>query len=51
MSRLWDANDFCLDLENWTSVILSQGNDAPNVHSVSYGWQGPLSQVRACGSE
>ena len=37
--------DFCADLKNWTSLLLAT-DDVPLVHSVSYGWQGNLSQVQ-----
>lgn len=37
--------DFCKDLGNWTDIIL-QDTTGPNVHSVSYGWQGNLTQVQ-----
>merc|ERR1719272_1500118 len=37
-------NDFCADLKNWTSVLLA-ATDIPWVHSVSYGWQGNLTQI------
>jgi tripeptidyl-peptidase-1 len=40
----WAGQDFCADLNNWTSKILSS-DDAPLVHSVSYGWQGNVSQL------
>lgn len=40
----WKANDFCHDLNGWSSEILSD-DDTPSVHSVSYGWQGKLSQL------
>lgn len=40
----WKENDFCHDLAQWTTEILSE-SDGPLVHSVSYGWQGPLSQL------
>merc|ERR1719188_403509 len=36
--------DFCGDLQQWTSAILAN-DDAPLVHSVSYGWQGEVSQI------
>ena len=36
--------DFCNDLNQWTSNLTST-SDIPLVHSVSYGWQGNLSQV------
>lgn len=41
---LFAGQDFCLDLKNWTDMILAT-DTAPRVHSVSYGWQGNLSQV------
>jgi len=41
---LYASMDFCGDLENWTSAILANDN-APLVHSVSYGFQGPLMQL------
>mmetsp|Transcript_34801 Transcript_34801/g.48567 ORF Transcript_34801/g.48567 Transcript_34801/m.48567 type:complete len:692 (-) Transcript_34801:106-2181(-) len=36
--------DFCADLKNWTTLLLSD-QDSPQVHSVSYGWQGNLTQI------
>ena len=39
-------SDFCADLQNWTTLLLSD-EDSPRVHSVSYGWQGNLTQVCA----
>lgn len=42
---LYDGMDFCADLENWTSTILKDDN-GPNVHSVSYGWQGNLTTLQ-----
>lgn len=39
----WKEMDFCHDLNGWTTEILT--TDVPLVHSVSYGWQGPLSQL------
>ncbi len=42
---LYANQDFCADLENYTSTILS--DEQPSlVHSVSYGWQGNLTQVQ-----
>jgi hypothetical protein len=38
------SNDFCGDLKNWTSMLLAS-DDVPLVTSVSYGWQGSLSQI------
>lgn len=46
-TEFWErypTNDFCLDLLNWTQTILGS-DDAPLVHSVSYGYQGNLSQL------
>merc|ERR1712232_51231 len=40
----WKGMDFCADLKNWTNSILAM-EDPPLVHSVSYGWQGNLSEV------
>merc|ERR1712137_561665 len=40
----WKGMDFCGDLQQWTSAILAN-DDAPLVHSVSYGWQGQVSQI------
>jgi tripeptidyl-peptidase-1 len=40
----WQNFDFCQDLKNWTTTILND-QDPPVVFSVSYGWQGPLSQL------
>lgn len=36
--------DFCADLKNWTTLLLAT-DDVPWVHSVSYGWQGNLTQI------
>jgi subtilase family serine protease len=41
---LFAGQDFCADLKNWTDTILSD-DAAPLVHSVSYGWQGNLTQL------
>ena len=38
------GNDFGADLNMWTSNLTSMDN-TPLVHSVSYGWQGNLSQI------
>merc|ERR1712113_234771 len=45
----WKGMDFCADLQQWTSTILAT-DDAPLVHSVSYGWQGEVSQI-GCKSD
>ena len=37
--------DFCADLVEWTNKLLADAN-GPNVHSISYGWQGNLTQVQ-----
>jgi len=42
---LYNSMDFCGDLANWTAAILAD-DDAPQVHSISYGWQGNLSQLQ-----
>jgi hypothetical protein len=42
--------DFCSDLVAWTSLLLNQTNP-PLVHSISYGWQGDLSQLNCHTSE
>ena len=41
---LFNSGDFCGQLLNWTNTILAT-QDAPLVHSVSYGWQGNLTQI------
>jgi hypothetical protein len=41
---LYNSMDFCGDLKNWTSTILTTA-DAPLVYSVSYGWQGNLTKI------
>jgi tripeptidyl-peptidase-1 len=38
------SNDFCADLHNYTDTLLT-GTDTPIVNSISYGWQGNLSQL------
>lgn len=40
----YPGNDFCKDMNEFTSQILGT-DDAPFVFSVSYGWQGELSQL------
>ncbi len=37
-------DDFCSDVQAWTTLLLNT-SDIPLVHSVSYGWQGDLSEV------
>lgn len=46
---LYSAMDFCADLKNWTSAILSEGDDAALVHSVSYGLQANLTSPSVSG--
>ena len=41
MTGYYQSMDFCGDLQNWTSAILAD-DKGPNVHSVSYGFQGNL---------
>jgi subtilase family serine protease len=45
---LYDPSDFCADLKNWTTTMLAD-DDVPLVHSVSYGWQGNLTQIGCKG--
>jgi subtilase family serine protease len=40
----YSSDDFCGDLKRWTDAILI-AEDAPLVHSVSYGVQGNLTQI------
>lgn len=42
------AMDFCADLKNWTSLLLAT-EDAPLVHSVSYGVQANLTELGCAG--
>ena len=42
---LYNSQDFCGDLANWTQKIVSDPSP-PFVHSVSYGWQGDLSALQ-----
>jgi subtilase family serine protease len=42
---LFMGSDFCADLVEWTNDLIKAGSDGPNVHSISYGWQGNLTQV------
>jgi subtilase family serine protease len=46
----YQGGDFCTDVKNWTSQLLAAAGDAPLVTSVSYGWQGPLSQLGCADS-
>jgi len=39
----WPDMDFCQDLQGFTDALLKDG--APAVMSISYGWQGDLSEV------
>jgi subtilase family serine protease len=47
---MFPGMDFCNDLNQWTSNLSSTA-DIPIVHSVSYGWQGNLSQVHCKDSD
>lgn len=51
-TEFWEfpGQDFGADLNQWTSNLTSQP-DVPIVHSVSYGWQGNLSQINVKDSD
>ena len=51
-TEFWEfpGNDFGADLNQWTSNLTIQ-DDVPLVHSVSYGWQGNLSQIHVKESD
>ena len=51
-TEFWEfpGNDFGADLNQWTSNLTTVP-DAPMVHSVSYGWQGNLSQINVKESD
>lgn len=51
-TEFWEyANtDFCRDLKKWTAELVA-GDDIPFVHSISYGWQGDLTQIGCLSSE
>ena len=51
-TEFWEfpGQDFGADLNMWTSNLTSQ-DDIPIVHSVSYGWQGNLSQINVKQSD
>ena len=42
----WASMDFCSDLVNYSATMLACESDCPLVHSVSYGWQGNLTQLQ-----
>jgi tripeptidyl-peptidase-1 len=42
---LFRGGDFCADLVEWTNKLIADVS-GPNVHSISYGWQGNLTQVQ-----
>eukprot|EP00949_MAST-11_sp_MAST-11-sp1_P001400 g1400.t1 len=46
LTEFWgyEGQNFCLDLKQFTTEILSQAQP-PSVFSISYGWQGSLSQL------
>ena len=39
------GQDFCKDLVAWAQLLLT-GDETPLVNSVSYGWQGPMTQIQ-----
>lgn len=51
-TEFWEyaSLDFCGDLYAWTEAILSEAHP-PLVHSVSYGWQGPLGALRCANGQ
>ena len=51
-TEFWEfpGNDFGADLNQWSSNLTTQ-TDVPLVHSVSYGWQGNLSQIHVKDSD
>jgi hypothetical protein len=50
-TEFWEekGQDFCKDLVKWTSLLLS--DTAPSVNSVSYGWQGAMTQIQCLPNE
>ena len=52
LTEFWgyQQQDFCADLQQFSQKILDT-EDAPNVFSISYGWQGELSQLGCRDSE
>mmetsp|Transcript_5489 Transcript_5489/g.9571 ORF Transcript_5489/g.9571 Transcript_5489/m.9571 type:complete len:565 (-) Transcript_5489:41-1735(-) len=44
------GQDFCSDLKQWTTQLIGTTNP-PNVFSVSYGWQGDMSQIGCSTSQ
>ena len=51
-TEFWEEkqNDFCKDLIKWTGLLLSS-DEVPSVHSISYGWQGPMEQIQCLAPE
>eukprot|EP00040_Diaphanoeca_grandis_P027482 m.156566 g.156566 ORF g.156566 m.156566 type:complete len:663 (+) comp31005_c0_seq1:164-2152(+) len=51
-AEFWEQSnmDFCADLKNWTGLLLA-ASDIPFVHSISYGWQGNLTQIGCTQAE
>jgi len=45
-TEFWEqkSSDFCKDLQAWTTLLLADPT-CPKVNSVSYGWQGDMSQL------
>lgn len=52
LTEFWgyQQQDFCADLQHFSQKILDT-EDSPNVFSISYGWQGQLSQLGCQPSE
>jgi subtilase family serine protease len=52
LTEFWEfpGDDFGADLNQWSSNLTLQ-QDVPLVHSVSYGWQGNLSQIHVKESD
>jgi hypothetical protein len=46
----YQGMDFCGDLNNWTSALLAT-DSAPLVNSVSYAWQGNLTQLHCTDAD
>jgi tripeptidyl-peptidase-1 len=51
-TEFWEqkAMDFCSDLDKWVTLLLAD-DTVPMVHSISYGWQGPLTQIQCSTAE
>jgi len=46
-TEFWEekGDDFCADLIKWTALLMST-DATPLVNSISYGWQGPMTQIQ-----